>query len=181
MRELSLHIMDIIQNSIAANASLIEIIVAENTSEDYLKIMIKDNGRGIDKELLSHIKDPFITTRTSRKVGLGISLFEAACIRCEGYLNIESNVGIGTTLTALMKYSHIDRAPMGRLQDTILSLLLYPNINFLYRHIFDEKEFVLDTREIRKIVGENLEDQEIIFWIRDYLIEGINATGANIY
>jgi hypothetical protein len=181
MRELSLHIMDIIQNSIAANANFIEIIVDENAAGDYLRIVIKDNGRGIDKEMLSQIKDPFITTRTSRKVGLGISLFEAACIRCEGYLNIESSVGIGTTLTAFMKYSHIDRAPMGMLQDTILSLLLYPDINFLYRHIFDEKEFVFDTREIRKIVGESLEDQEIIFWIRDYLIEGISATGANFF
>ncbi len=180
MRELSLHIMDIIQNSIAANASLIEIIVEENIIKDYLKIVIKDNGIGIDRSMLSHIKDPFITTRTSRKVGLGISLFEAACNRCEGVLNIESNVGIGTTLTAQMKYSHIDRAPIGKVQDTIISLLLYPNLDFIYRHLFNENEFILDTREVRKIVGNDLGNQEIIFWIRDYLIEGINAIGANI-
>jgi hypothetical protein len=180
MRELSLHIMDIIQNSIAANASFIEITVDENIIKDYLKIVIKDNGRGIDKEILSKIKDPFITTRTSRKVGLGISLFEAACNRCEGVLNIESTVGVGTTLTALMKYSHIDRAPLGRLQDTIMSLLLYPNLDFIYKHLFNENEFILDTREIRKIVGDDLEDQEIIFWIRDYIIEGTNAIRTNI-
>ena len=180
MRELSLHIMDIIQNSIAANASFIEITVDENIIKDYLKIVIKDNGRGIDKEMLSHIKDPFITTRTSRKVGLGISLFEAACNRCEGILKIESNVGIGTTLTAQMKYNHIDRAPLGRLQDTLMSLLLYPNLNFIYRHLFNENEFIFDTREVRKIVGDDLGNQEIIFWIRDYIIEGIDNIGANI-
>jgi anti-sigma regulatory factor (Ser/Thr protein kinase) len=180
MRELSLHIMDIIQNSITADASFIEITIEENIIQDYLKIVIKDNGRGIDREMLTIIKDPFITTRTSRKVGLGISLFEAACNRCEGALNIESNVGIGTTLTALMKYSHIDRAPIGKLQDTIMSLLLYPNLDFIYRHLFNENEFILDTREIRKIAGNDLGNQETIFWIRDYILEGINAIGANI-
>lgn len=181
MRELSLHIMDIIQNSISANASFIEITVDENIAEDYLKIVISDNGRGIEKEMLSHIKDPFVTTRTSRKVGLGISLFEAACTRCEGKLDIESDPGVGTTLTATMKYSHIDRAPLGKLQDTIISLLLYPNIDFLYKHLFNGNEFIFDTREIRKIVGEDLSSQEIIFWIKDYIIEGINAIGANIF
>lgn len=181
MRELSLHIMDIIQNSIAANADFIEITVDENTIKDYLKIVIKDNGRGIDKEMLSQIKDPFTTSRTSRKVGLGISLFEAACTRCEGYLNMESSVGIGTTLTAVLKYSHIDRAPLGKLEDTLISLLLYPSINFLYRHLYNDNEFVLNTIEIRKIVGDDLNVQEIIFWIKDYIIEGINATHSNVY
>ncbi|MDF2673943.1 MAG: ATP-binding protein [Clostridiales bacterium] len=179
MRELSLHIMDIVQNSIGASANFIEITVDENIIKDYLKIEIRDNGWGIKKEMLSQIKDPFITTRTSRRVGLGISLFEAACIRCEGYLNVESNIGVGTTLTAMMKYSHIDRAPIGSLQDTIISLLLYPNIDFLYKHIFNDRSFILDTREIRKILGNDLSDQEIIFWIRDYIIEGINDIKTN--
>jgi hypothetical protein len=79
-----------------------------------------------------------------------------------------------------MKYSHIDRAPVGKLQDTIMSLLLYPNLDFIYKHLFNENEFILDTREIRKIVGDDLEDQEIIFWIRDYIIEGTNAIRTNI-
>lgn len=179
MRELSLHVMDIIQNSITANASFIKITVDENTIRDYLKIVIQDNGRGIDKEMLSNIKDPFTTTRSSRKVGLGISLFEAACNRCEGYLTIESDVGIGTTLTAMMKYSHIDRAPLGRLQDTIISLLLCPDIDFLYNHSFNDKNFILDTREIKKIVGADLSSQEIIFWIKDYIIEGMETIGIS--
>lgn len=179
MRELSLHIMDIVQNSIEAGASFIEIAVDENTISDYLKIVIKDNGRGMDKDMLSHIKDPFVTTRTSRKVGLGISLFEAACRRCEGNLNIESTQRVGTALTAVMKYSHIDRAPLGKLQDTIISLLLYPDIDFLYRHKFNGNEFTFDTREVRKIVGNDLNNQEIIFWIKDYIIDGINSIGGN--
>lgn len=179
MRELSLHIMDIVQNSIKAKANFIEITVDENIAADYLKILIKDNGIGMDKDMLSHIKDPFVTTRTSRRVGLGISLLEAACKRCEGNLKIESTPGTGTTLTAIMKHSHIDRAPLGKIQDTITSLLLYPDLNFIYRHIFNGNEFIFDTREIRKIVGNDLSSQEIIFWIRDYIIEGINSIGEN--
>lgn len=180
MRELSLHIMDIIQNSLAASANFIEITIDENIIKDYLKIEIKDNGKGIDREMLAHIRDPFVTTRTSRRIGLGISLFEAACIRCEGSLSIDSEPGIGTTLTALMKYSHIDRAPIGKIEDTIMSLLLYPDINFKYMHIFNEDQFIFDTREIKKIVGEDLNVQEIIFWIRDYIIEGVKEIGSNI-
>lgn len=180
MRELSLHIMDIFQNSIAADANFIEITVEENTAEDFLRIVIKDNGKGMDKEMLSQIKDPFMTTRTSRKVGLGISLFEAACTRCDGYFNIESSIGIGTTITAFMKLNHIDRAPLGKIQDTIISLLLYPNINFIYNHIYNGKEFILDTSEIRKIAGEDLSSQEIIYWIKDYITEGVNSIGGSI-
>lgn len=175
-----MHIMDIIHNSIAADASLIELTVEENAAEDYFKIEIRDNGKGMDKQMLSQIKDPFMTTRTSRRVGLGISLFEAACLRCEGYLDIDSRPGTGTIVTAVMKYSHIDRAPLGRLQDTIISLLLYPNIDFIYRHISNGKEFKLDTRELKKAAGDDLSNQEIICWIREYVIEGVTSIGGSI-
>lgn len=180
MREISLHIMDIIQNSIEANANSIELTIEENTLKDYLKIIIKDNGKGMDKDILSHVKDPFVTTRSTRRVGLGISLFEAACIRCGGNLNIESQLGIGTTITAVMKYSHIDRAPLGKIVDTIISILLFPNIDLIYKHVHNENEFVFSTKEIKKIAGEDLSSQEVIFWIKDYLIEGIESTGTDI-
>lgn len=179
MRELSLHIMDIIQNSIAASANLIELTVEENTDEDYLRIEIKDNGKGMDKEMLSQIRDPFMTTRRSRRVGLGISLFEAACLRCEGHLDIDSRPQIGTTIIAFMKYNHIDRAPLGKLQDTIISLLLYPNIDFIYKHIYIGREFMLDTRELKKIAGNDLSSPEIIEWIREYVIEGVESIGGS--
>lgn len=174
MRELSLHIMDIVQNSIVAKASLIELTVDENLIEDYLKIIIKDNGHGIDPEMLKNIKDPFVTSRKTRKVGLGISLFEANCTRCDGYLNIESDLGIGTTVTAFMKYMHIDRSPIGELVDTIISLLLYPEIDLLYTHIYNQKSFIFDTREIKKMVGEDITHPEIISWLKDYLDEGLS-------
>src|SRR5665647_3535045 len=108
MRDLSLHLIDIIQNSVVAGATLIEIELDANTMEDYLKITIKDNGCGMDGETLKKVKDPFVTSRKTRKVGLGLSLFEAACQRCGGYLDISSEKGNGTIVTAFMKFNHID-------------------------------------------------------------------------
>jgi anti-sigma regulatory factor (Ser/Thr protein kinase) len=179
MREISLHIMDIIQNSVEAGATFIEVEVTERSIDDSLKIKIQDNGRGIDAKMLPSITDPFTTSRTSRRVGLGLSLFESACIRCSGSLAIDSRKGCGTTVKADMKLSHIDRAPIGRIEDTIVSFLIYPNIEMLYTHSVDDREFRLDTRELKKITGEGLNDQEILQWIREYLKEGLDNIGSN--
>ncbi|EYE88454.1 histidine kinase [Fervidicella metallireducens AeB] len=175
MRELSLHIMDIAENSVTAGADLIEITIEENRNEDYLLILVKDNGSGIDEEMLKDITDPFVTTRKTRRVGLGLSLFEAACVRCDGYLKVESKKHYGTKITAFMKYNHIDRAPLGKVEETILSLLLYDRIDLIYRHIINEKEFIFETKEIKKIVGEDINSPEILQWIKEYISQNINA------
>lgn len=175
MREISLHVMDIIQNSIEAGATFIEVEVIESSVDDSLQIRIEDNGRGIDDKILPNITDPFITSRTSRKVGLGLSLFESACKRCGGCLEIDSKVGYGTTVNAVMKHTHIDRAPMGRIEDTIVSFLIYPDIEMLYTHSVDGREFRLDTRELKKIAGEDLNNQEILQWVREYLKDGLDC------
>lgn len=179
MREISLHIMDIVQNSIEAGGTFIEIEVIENHINDILQINVKDNGRGIDSKTLPNITDPFVTSRTSRKVGLGLSLFKSACIRCGGNLTVESRFGYGTTVCADMQLSHIDRAPIGRIEDTIVSFLTYPDIDIFYSHTVKDEQFLLDTREIRKIAGEDLSNQEILQWLREYIGEGLDAIGSN--
>lgn len=181
MRELSLHLIDIIQNSVVAGATLIEIELDANTIEDYLKITIKDNGCGMDEETLKKVKDPFVTSRKTRKVGLGLSLFEAACQRCGGYLDISSEKGNGTIVTAFMKFNHIDRSPVGNIVDTIVSSLLNENTDIMYRHIFNGESFEFDSREIKKIVGDNLSDPEILNWTKEYIAENIeNIDGGAV-
>ncbi|SKA94478.1 Histidine kinase-, DNA gyrase B-, and HSP90-like ATPase [Caloramator quimbayensis] len=181
MRELSLHIMDIIENSISAKATLICLEIIEDKNSDILKIIIKDNGCGIDEKDIEKVKDPFVTSRKTRKVGLGIPLFEAACLRCEGRLDIKSAKDKGTEIEAVMKYSHIDRAPLGRIEDTIMSVLLYPQVDILYKHIVNEKEFNFDSREIKKVIGEDLTLPDILQWIKQYIKEGIDEIGGGVY
>ncbi|AOT72740.1 ATP-binding protein [Geosporobacter ferrireducens] len=176
MKELSLHILDIIQNSISANASLIKIIIEEDDSMDKFSIKITDDGIGMDREMLEKVTDPFITTRKSRRVGLGISLFKAAAERCNGSFSIESVKGEGTTVLAVFQRSHIDRAPLGNMAETIATCI-HGNeyIEYYYKHIYNKEIFTFDTKEIKKITGElPIIAVEVITWIKDYIQEGLN-------
>ncbi len=177
MRELSLHIMDIVQNSIAAGAELIEIIIDEDIEEDLLLIKIIDNGSGISEDKLAYITDPFITSRTTREVGLGLSLFKEAAKRCEGDLAIESVLGQGTEVKVYFKYSHIDRAPLGDIKGTLISLLsVNPDIDFIYQHIYQEKSFVFNTVEVKKeLDGMDINKPKILKWIDGYIEEGLEG------
>lgn len=181
MREISLHIMDIIQNSIKANASLIIIEVDENIENDVFKVIINDNGCGMSKELIDKVIDPFMTTRTTRRVGLGLSLFQAACVRCGGSFKIDSILGSGVNITAIMEYSNIDRAPLGRIQDTIISTLFERNVDIVYTHRVNEKSFIFDSREIKAKIGEDLSDPEILIWLREYVLENILQIGGGVW
>ncbi len=175
MKELSLHILDIAKNSVKAEASLIEIIVEEDIEKNRLRISIKDNGKGMSEEFLKTVKDPFSTTRTTRKVGMGISLFEAAAEQCGGHLDISSELGVGTTLSVEFQLDHIDRAPLGDMAGTMLTLISgSPDIDFCYRQIKNEKEFLLDTRQMRSILGEvPLNSPDVLSWITGFLEEGL--------
>lgn len=180
MKDLSLHVLDLSQNSVSAGASLVSISILEETAADRMTICIEDNGKGMDKEFLERVMDPFVTTRTSRKVGLGIPLMQAACKRCEGDLVIESEKNVGTKLTATFKRSHIDRAPIGNMTETMLSLILAGSnkskiIDFVYRHVIDHEEFCMDTREIRTALGSevSLGEPDVLMWIKDFINEGM--------
>ncbi|MDP4117779.1 MAG: ATP-binding protein [Bacillota bacterium] len=180
MKELSLHILDIVQNSIKAEATEICITIDENPETNILSIVISDNGCGMSEEFLKRVKDPFATTRTTRKVGMGISLFEAATLQCGGHLDIDSKQGVGTKLSAYFEYDSIDRAPIGNMAETMVTLISgAPNINYVYKHRKLEREFVLNTREIRQALGEvPLNTPEILSWISEYITEGL--ADANI-
>lgn len=173
MRELSLNVMDVAQNSISAGATLTEILVTERRGYNYLEITIRDNGKGMTPEQVEQVTDPFYTTRTTRKVGLGVPFFKMSSEMTGGSFSIHSIPGKGTTVAAHYHTNHIDMTPIGDMNETVLLLVIgNPDIDFFYQHTLDDKEFTLDTRELREILGEvSFNEPEITQWIREYLAE----------
>lgn len=174
MKEISLHILDIMHNSISAGASLVELWVNEDTDADELSFTIKDNGKGMDEEMLKSVTDPFTTGRTTRKVGLGIPLVKLAAESTGGYVKISSTKGVGTEFFAKFGYSHIDRQPLGDMVSTMHQLLTsFEETDFLYKHTINKKEFMLDSREIKNVLGGvSLKENEISLWLYEFLKEG---------
>ncbi len=173
MRELSLNVLDIAQNSVSAKASLIEIEILENSKTQDLLIGIYDNGKGMTPEQVKSVRDPFFTTRTTRKVGMGIPLFKLAAEMTGGKLEIESEVGIGTKVKAYFKTDHLDFTPIGDMTSTMISLItMNLHIDFLYRRSLDGKEFTVDTRQLKEILGDvPLNEPSIALWITQYINE----------
>ena len=173
MRELSLNVLDIAQNSISANAPLIEIEVLEDTVKKELLIGIYDNGRGMTAEQVENVRDPFFTTRTTRKVGMGIPLFKLAAEQTGGRLDIQSEVGKGTRVQALFKTDSIDFTPVGDMNSTVLTLItMNTDRDFIYRFGIDERIFTLSTIELREILGEvPFSEPSVSMWIKEYLEE----------
>lgn len=174
MKELSLHILDLAQNSVNAGATAIQIIVTENTVANKLEIKISDNGKGMTDEVLKQISDPFFTTG-NKKTGLGIPLVQQHTKATGGEFKIKSSPGKGTILTAVFAHNHIDRQPMGDIAATITSLIRsYPNIDFIYRHSFNNKQFTIDTCEIKlELDGIPINKKEIIDFIYDMIDENL--------
>ena len=174
MQELSLNVLDIAQNSVVAKATLIRIGVEEDTASHRMVITIADNGCGMDEETVRRVMDPFYTTRTTRKVGLGVPLFKMEAEMTGGSFRIDSEKGKGTKLLAEFVPSHVDMIPLGNITDTIFLLITCnPELDFVYRRVKEEAEFVLDTRELRKILGEDapLNAPEVAQWLKGYLEE----------
>ncbi len=177
MKELSLHILDIVQNSVRAGAKNIGLTITEDLKEDWLTIVIDDDGCGIPEDKMADITNPFVTSRKTRKVGLGLSLFKSAAETCDGRFEITSKVDVGTRVTAVFRWSHIDREPLGSMPDTVVTLLMsIGDAELLYKHIYNGRCFEFDTREIKEILGDDgtmLNDPEILNWIRGYVEEGL--------
>jgi anti-sigma regulatory factor (Ser/Thr protein kinase) len=173
LRELALHILDLVENSIAAGATRVTIEVIEDAREDRLTIRVADNGCGMDADLAVRVADPFVTTRTTRRVGLGLPFLKQAAELCGGSLTIDSAQGIGTTVTAVFQNSHIDRMPMGDLPGTMLALIVgNPQTDFVYRHIVDAKTYEFDTRPIKRELGQvAMSEPEVIAFLREALKE----------
>ena len=177
MRELSLHLLDIAENSIAAQAKTVEIAIREDSRTDRLHMSVRDDGRGMDQEMAAQAIDPFVTTRTTRKVGLGIPLLKAAAEACNGFLEIQSTPGIGTRLDVEFQNSHIDRMPLGDIASTILHLVIAnPQIHFIFRHQVDENEFFFDDEPIKRELADiPLSDPLVISYLRDEIEAGIET------
>lgn len=175
MRELSLHILDIAQNSIKAEAECLRIAVIEDLVADKLTIKIKDDGVGMDSETVRKVIDPFYTTRTTRKVGLGIPLFKLSAEQCEGIFEINSQLGKGTEIIAVFKYSHIDRVPLGNMPETIVTIInASEKMDLIYTHRYRDATFTLNTKEIKKLLdGVPITTIDVITWLRDYIAEGL--------
>lgn len=173
MEELSLNILDIVQNSVAAKAELIEVEIVEDTKADALTITVTDDGCGMSEEMVKNVTDPFTTGRKTRRVGLGIPLFKLAAELTGGGLEIESELGKGTRIIARFGLSHIDRQPLGDIASTMHQLIIMnENADFLYVHKVNDREFRLDTREVKEILGGvSLAEHEVMVWLLEYLKE----------
>lgn len=178
MTELSLNVLDVANNSIRAGADLIEISVHIQREQDMLTITIADNGSGMTPEQVQMVEDPFFTTRTTRKIGLGVPFFKMAALNTGGTFHIESTLGIGTTVIASFKLSHIDRMPLGDMNSTVHTLItLNTQIDFVYNYRFDEKYFNLDTRQFREILNDvPLNSPDVSDYIKAYLAENQQDT-----
>jgi anti-sigma regulatory factor (Ser/Thr protein kinase) len=173
VRELSLHVMDIVENGVAAGATLIEIGIVEHRKGNRFGMTIKDNGRGIPEDMLDRVIDPFYTTRTTRRVGLGLSLLREAARRCDGDFRMTSKEGEGTKVYASFRLDHIDLAPLGDMAGSMMSLVMgNPDVDFVYTHDVDGKVFRLDTREVKAgLDGLPITHPEVIMYIGDSIRE----------
>jgi hypothetical protein len=177
LREIALHMLDIIENCVAAEATSVEILVDEDLKNDRLRIVIQDDGQGMDEKMLAGVTDPFITTRPTRQVGLGIPLFEAAAEACNGHLQIDSRLGQGTRLEAEFQHSHIDRMPLGDLAETMLHVVIgHPEVHWLFHYQVDDKAFTFDDELIKKeVTGLPLTEPSILTFIRELLQDGVDS------
>ncbi len=180
MKDISLHILDIVQNSTRAKATEIEVQLEEKPAEDQLILTIKDNGSGIAPEMLKTITDPYTTSRTSRKVGMGLSLLRQNTELSEGHFSIGSELGKGTELSAAFGLSHIDRPPLGDIEGTMaLIISSHPEINIIYKHICPGGEVALSTAELKEqLEGVPLSHPEVIRFIKEFLKENLQEIKA---
>ncbi len=176
MEDLSLHLLDIAENSLEAQATRIEIHIEENRSQNCLVLEVIDNGRGMDEEMVKKAMDPFVTTKTTRRVGLGLPLLAEAARQANGHLDIQSAPGKGTRVRASFELSHIDLKPLGDMSQTLMTLIVgHPEVDILYTHLVDGKEFSFDTREIKaQLDGIPIQDPEVLTILKNKIKEGLN-------
>jgi hypothetical protein len=172
MKDLSLHILDIVHNSISAKADFIEIAIVERHQENLYQLTISDNGKGIAPEILPMVTDPFVTSRKTRKVGLGLSLLKQNAERSGGSLEVLSLVGKGTTVICRFEHNHIDRPAIGDISGVLVQLLAaFPKVHFIFSHQTQHGSYVLDSAEVNDVL-EGVSPGEP--GIRQYLVEMID-------
>lgn len=183
MKELSLHILDVAENSMASGADLVEIHVEEDYRDNILKITIKDNGKGMDQTYLKKATDPFFTTKGSKKVGLGLSLLKEQCEKCDGNFSLDSIPGKGTEMQAQLRLDHIDLPPLGNMASSVIALVLRnSSSDLLYTHTVNDNIFSLDTRQLKGQLEEiPINHPEVIAFIKEQIEKGLTAIRAGKY
>jgi hypothetical protein len=180
MEDLSLHILDIAQNSIRAGAAAVAVEVVEDEAANLLSFAVRDDGRGMTEEELSRLPDPFFTTRETRRVGLGIPLLKQTAEQAGGGLAVTSAPGKGTAVEARYELRHIDTPPLGDLAATVWTLVvLNPKVEFRYVHRRDGRRFELDTAELKKLLSATkLGLPRVARALRQYIANGEAALRA---
>lgn len=176
MREIALHILDIMQNSVAAGSSRIDTVLTAEYETGTLTVTVEDDGCGMDKEMLEKVADPFTTSRTTRKVGLGIPLLKASCERSGGNFHISSKKGSGTTVTAVFGIDHIDRPVLGDLAGVVADMsAAFPSMDITLKLVCGTKQFLYSSSQTERILGEvPISEPAVVKWLKDYINEGIN-------
>ena len=180
MLELSLHILDIVENSTRAGARKVSIDIIEDKERDLLSIEIRDDGSGMNENTLNKVLDPFFTTKTVRNVGLGLPMLAHASESAGGRLVIESVAGGGTRVLAEFQLSHIDRQPLGNMASTLTTLVAgNADVDFLYRHRHNERQYIMDTRAIKKTINNlQLENLNALTFIKQHIEGGLEHIGS---
>lgn len=176
MPDIAMHILDIAYNSICALASLIKITLIDSDKENKIEVIIEDDGCGMEEEMVLRIQDPFFTTRTTRKVGLGVPLFKEGALATGGKFEIKSILNKGTSTHAIYVKDHIDTLPIGDMAETLVTLIqANDKIDYLFEYQRDDHQFVLDTKQIKEILEDvKINEPEIILWLKDYIKEGLS-------
>jgi anti-sigma regulatory factor (Ser/Thr protein kinase) len=173
MQELSLNILDIAENSVRADARLVRIEVSASPADDRLAIVVEDDGKGMDADTLKGVTDPFYTTRTTRNVGFGLPYMKMNAELTDGALKVESSPGAGTKVVASFGLSHIDRAPLGDMGQTMSVLAgSNPGMDFIYKLSADGEDFIFDTGEIKRVLdGVPISEPEVMAYMVSYITE----------
>ena len=181
MKELAMHVYDLMENSTAADSTLVSLTSRDSLKDNIFHFTIQDNGRGMTPEFLARVTDPYTTSRTTRKVGLGLPLIKMNTENCGGGMNITSQVGVGTRLEFWFQHNHWDRPPMGDLPGTLVLLLsAHQDIHFVITYTTDVDTFQLDTDELREALGDmSLNDIHIINYLREMITENLREIQAN--
>lgn len=181
MEDLSLHILDIVENAVAAKAHTIEVRIVEEPELNQLTMEVRDDGIGMTEEVRQKALDPFFTTRTTRRVGLGLAFLAQSAQEAGGTMEIESSPGKGTTIKATFQYGHIDRKPLGSMVETMTMLIIgNPDIDFHYSHANGKRVYTLRSEWLREKFKEQAwVSPEAIGWLKKHLREGLANIGLN--
>ena len=177
-----MHVLDVVENSTRAGAQRVTIAIAEDRASDDLTIIITDDGAGMEPETLKKVLDPFYTSKTVRRVGLGLPMFSQAAQKADGSFSVESKAGEGTKVSAHFEHSHIDRQPFGDMANTMVTLIAgCPDVDFVYTHRSGNNSYILDTRKVKKELDDvPINNTSILQFIQENIKEGLKEIGADI-